>query len=76
VFTRTYGQLLLAKITLFAVLMGLAAGNRWRFGPGIAVGKAAAAQQFRRTVATEYLLICGVLAVTAVMTTFYSPEAP
>ena len=72
VFTQPYGQLLMTKIGLFAVLMGLAAFNKWVFGPVIAQ----AARAFRYTVAAEYVLICAVLAVTAAMTTFYSPEAP
>lgn len=72
-FRRPYGQLLLAKLTLFALLMALAAANKWRFGPACARG---ATRGFKRAVAVEYLLICAVLAVTATMTTFYSPEAP
>jgi putative copper export protein len=57
---------------VFAVLMGLAALNKWRYGPACAAGEARA---FRRTVIVEYVLVCLVLAVTATMTTFYSPEA-
>jgi putative copper export protein len=72
-FQRPYGQLLLAKVTLFAVLMALAAGNKWRFGPECARGKT---RGFKRAVMAEYILIGIVLAVTATMTMFYSPEAP
>jgi putative copper export protein len=73
VFKQPYGQLLLAKVTLFAVLMALATLNKWTFGPACARGQSRA---FKRAVAAEYVLICAVLAVTAVMTTFYSPEVP
>lgn len=76
VFKQPYGQLLLAKIALFAVLMGLAAFNKWIFGPAIADGDTRVAKSFRITVLTEYLLISTVLAITAALTTFYSPEAP
>jgi putative copper export protein len=72
-FRQPYGQLLLAKVALFAVLMALAALNKWTFGPACASGRTRA---FKQAVAVEYVLICAVLAITAVMTTFYSPEAP
>jgi putative copper export protein len=68
-----YGQLLIAKLVGFALLMGLAAVNKWRFGPAIARGEALAAHLFRRSVLTEYVLIIAVLAITAVMTAFFSP---
>ena len=71
VFRQPYGWLLLAKVTGFVVLMGLAAANRSRLGPAVALG---ATRAFRCTLAAEYLLIVGVLAATAVMTSLYSPE--
>ena len=71
---QPYGELLLTKLVLFAVLMVFAALNRWRFAPAIAVAGPAAASRFRRSVLAEYVLICAVFAVTAVMTTFFSPE--
>jgi putative copper resistance protein D len=64
--------MLLAKAALFAVLMGLAAVNRLRLAPALARTQARA--PLRRTLALEYLLICLVLGVTAVMTGRYSPE--
>jgi putative copper export protein len=70
-FKQPYGQLLLVKVGLFAVLMAMASLNKWRFGPACAQGDTAA---FKRTVLIEYVLICLVLTVTATMTTFYSPE--
>lgn len=70
-FRQPYGQLLLVKVGLFAVLMAMASLNKWHFGPACAEGNTAA---FKRTVVIEYVLICLVLAVTAAMTTFYSPE--
>jgi putative copper export protein len=72
VFEQPYGQLLLAKVALFAVLMALATLNKWTFGPACAKGRTRA---FKQAVAIEYALICIVLAITATMTTFYSPEA-
>lgn len=72
-FREGYGLSLLIKIGGFAALMGLAALNKWRYGPALAQGNATAA--FQRTVAGEYLLICAVLITTAVMTTLFSPES-
>jgi putative copper resistance protein D len=72
---RPYGLLLLAKVTGFCALMLLAALNRWRFGPALRSGEAAAGRRFRSVVAAEYALMVTVLCVTAVMTTFFAPEA-
>ena len=33
-----YGQLLIAKLALFLVMVGLAASNRWRLTPALARG--------------------------------------
>lgn len=73
---QPYGEIIIAKVVLFAVLMALAALNKWRFGPALARPELSAGQSFRRVVIVEYVLIVAVLAITAVMTTFYSPESP
>jgi putative copper resistance protein D len=70
----TYGELLLAKLVLFAVLMLFAALNKWRLGPGLTRGDARVGAHFRRSLATEYLLIVATLSVTAIMTAFFSPH--
>ena len=69
-----YGQLLIAKVGGFALLMGLASLNKWRLGPAVAAGDARRALTFRHVLQTEYVLIAAVLTVTAVMTTFFSPD--
>jgi copper resistance protein D len=71
---RPYGELLLTKIALFALLLVLAAVNKWRLGPAIARGDPRAPSGFRKSVLAEYCLICCVLAVTATMTSLFSPE--
>jgi copper resistance protein D len=73
--SEPYGELLIAKVVGFAVLMGLAAANKWRLGPSLVHGPAQSGRWFRRSVAAEYVLIAAVLAITAVMTSFFSPEA-
>jgi len=73
VFGQSYGALLLGKVAGFLVLMVLAALNKWRYAPVLARPSRAIA--FQRTVTIEYVLICIVLAATAIMTTFFSPES-
>lgn len=67
-----YGYSLMAKVAGFSTLMGLAALNKWRFGPGVGRGEAAAVAAFHRTIGAEWLLIVGVVAVTAVMTALFA----
>jgi putative copper export protein len=69
-----YGELLIAKVFGFALLMGLAAANKWRLAPALVSGTAQSGRWFRRSVAAEFVLIAAVLTVTAVMTSFFSPE--
>jgi len=70
----TYGELLLAKLAAFSLLMLLGALNKWRLGPALTRGEPRAIPLFRRTLAFEYALIAGTLSVTAVLTSFYSPD--
>lgn len=71
---RPYGELLIAKVVGFGALMPLATLNRWRFGPALRRSGPAAGRRFRNAVATEFALLAAILCVTAVMTTFYSPD--
>ena len=73
-FRSGYGLSLLAKFAGFTLLMGLAALNRLRLGPAITTGDGRALRSFCRSLELEYLLIAGVLSITATMTTLYSPE--
>jgi putative copper resistance protein D len=69
-----YGQLLIVKVVGFALLMGLACLNKWRLGPAVAAADAKLTRSFRRSLQLEYMIIAAVLTVTAVMTTFFSPD--
>ena len=72
--STTYGSLVLMKLLSFVGLMLLAAWNRWRAVPAIERSHTAAAgQALTASIAIEYGLIVAVLAVTATLTTFYSP---
>lgn len=72
VLLQPYGAILAAKILGFALLMGLASLNKWRYGPTLALG----VQQrriFQRMLAIEFALIAAIVLATAVLTTFFSP---
>jgi len=68
-----YGILLSGKAIGFAVLMGLAALNKFRLGPALGLGSQAASRALRGSLIVESLLIASVLATTATMTAMFSP---
>jgi putative copper export protein len=72
-FAQPYGRFLLAKIALFAVLLALAALNRWHFGPALARPDGAGAGALRRVILAEALLLVTVFGVTFAMTAWTSP---
>jgi putative copper export protein len=67
-----YGALLATKFSGFAILLVLAARNRWHIVPALQREPPAATRNFRRMLYAEYLLLIAVLSVTAVMTSLYS----
>ena len=69
-----YGAMVLGKSLGFAVLMALAAQNKWRFGPRLLAGDVAAVPALQRTIVAEWAVIAVVLVATAVMTSLYAPE--
>jgi putative copper resistance protein D len=69
-----YGAMVLGKSAAFALLMVLAAYNKWRFGPRLLDGDSNAAAGLMRAITVEWLLIGAVLVATAVMTSLYAPE--
>jgi putative copper export protein len=70
-----YGLLLAGKVLGFTILMGLAALNRFRLGPALALGSLAAARSLRLSLIGELVVIAAVLAITASMTAMFSPMA-
>jgi putative copper export protein len=72
--TTPYGRLLLTKVAVFSMLLGLAALNKWRYGPRVTRGDTAALGTLRRIVLLEWWLVATVLVVTAVMTALFSPS--
>jgi len=76
-----YGQLLIAKLVLFVLMLALAAGNRFRLTPALGLALAGdedprrALQRLRRSVVAETLVGAVLLAVVAVMGTLAPPSA-
>ena len=60
-----YGLVLLAKLAIVAVLLALAALNRWRFTVPALAGDAAAGRNLRRSIKVEIVLIAAILAAVA-----------
>ena len=68
-----YGALVLGKAAAFALLMYLAALNRWRYGAPVAAADSAAVRAFRRIAAAEWGVLALVLVATALMTSLFAP---
>lgn len=73
-----YGQLLIAKLVLFGLMLGLAAANRFRLTPALALAIASgdsvsAFQKLRQSVIFEAALAMGVLAIVAWLGTLEPP---
>lgn len=79
--TNLYGQLLIAKLVLFVLMLALAAGNRFRLTPVLGSVLAGggdvqpALSHLRRSVVAETLVGAALLAVVAVMGTLAPPSA-
>lgn len=69
-----YGIGLLLKVLLFALLMCLAALNKWRLGPALLLGGRQARLRLQRCIVAEFVLILLALMGTATLTLFWSPE--
>ncbi|MQY42590.1 copper-binding protein [Epibacterium sp. SM1969] len=67
-FGTGYGQALLVKLALVAVVLTLAAANKLRFVPAMQAGEAAAARHLALSIQIETLVILAVLAATATLT--------
>jgi putative copper resistance protein D len=79
--TNLYGQLLIAKLVLFVLMLALAADNRYRLTPSLglklqgAEDPVAALQRLRRSIAVEAALGAAILGLVAVMGTLPPPAA-
>jgi putative copper resistance protein D len=74
--TDAYGRTLAAKLALFALMLGLAAANRWRLAPRLRPGDGAEAlADLKRSLLFENLLGLGVLILVALLGTLAPPDA-
>ncbi|MGV8928390.1 MAG: copper homeostasis membrane protein CopD [Brevundimonas sp.] len=79
--TSLYGQLLIAKLVLFALMLVLAAGNRFRLTPALGSVLACgedprpALQRLRSSVVAETLIGGALLALVAIMGTLAPPSS-
>jgi len=69
VFTTPYGQVLVAKLALVALILGVAAYNRYRLVPAVrdVERRSAGRRLLRRTVTVEAGVMSAVIALTAVL---------
>ncbi|HEY1900444.1 MAG TPA: CopD family protein [Steroidobacteraceae bacterium] len=75
VFGQPYGRLLLLKMGGFCVLMVFAGLNKLRLVPALRKRDPGAVRRLRHSLLLEYLVIAAVFAVTATLTSLYSPDA-
>ena len=61
----SYGQVLIAKLSIVATLFALAVRNRWRLTEPAISGDAAATAALVRSIRLEIILVCAVFAVAA-----------
>lgn len=64
----SYGQTLIVKIAVVAVLLGLGALNKLRFVPKLMTGDAQAAEYLSRSISLEWVGVVVILLTTAVLT--------
>ncbi len=68
-----YGQALLLKLGLVALLLTLAAANKLRFVPAMRGGQAKAARHLARSIEVEAMILFAILTTTATLTSVLTP---
>ena len=66
-FEARWFTVLAVKLTLFVLMLGLAAGNRWRIVPALEAGEPGAAARLRVSLAIEFTVGLGVVAAVALL---------
>jgi len=69
-----YAQILALKIGIVVLVLALASYNKFRLTPRLAQGDAATAMALRRMIRIELGFIGAILATTAILTTYFSPN--
>lgn len=75
-FGTAYGQMLLIKLALVAVVLGIAALNKVRLVPDLAAGKKHAAASLRTALGWETLVFLAIFSATAILTTSFTVPTP
>lgn len=70
-----YGIVLMGKLAAVALLLAVAAYNKWHATPRLAGGGASAQAAFRRAIAAEYALFAAIVAFTATLGQIEPPRA-
>jgi copper transport protein len=70
-----YGIVLQCKLAAIALLLAVAAYNKWHATPLLAAGSPGARAIFRRAIYAEYLLFAGIIAFTAMLGEIEPPRA-
>lgn len=71
----TWGGLLLAKVTLVAIALAIAALNKWRLTGAVAHGEPDARRRLIRNLTSEIALLAGVIGLTAALGQVPPPRA-
>ena len=71
----TYGLVLVGKLVAVALLLGVAAHNKWHATPLLADDGVAGRAVFVRAIRAEYVLFAGILALTAMLGQMEPPRA-
>lgn len=74
--TSNYGLVLLAKVSLVAIVLAFAALNKLRLVPSLAQARAGAALRFRRSLLWEGAVFLLIFATTALLTTSFTVPMP
>lgn len=72
VLTTAYGQMLLVKLAIVALVLGIAALNKLRLVPAMEAEKPGAAENFRTSLRWEALVFLMIFAATALLTTSFT----
>lgn len=71
-FGTAYGQMLLIKLAIVAVVLGIAALNKLRLVPDLAAGKEQAGVSLRTALGWETLVFLAIFTATAILTTSFT----
>jgi putative copper resistance protein D len=72
VLTTAYGQMLLVKLAIVALVLGIAALNKLRLVPAMEAEKPGATENFRTSLRWEALVFLMIFAATALLTTSFT----